>query len=187
MVNLNMLKLRRKKVYLHYTSIFAVFILGDYMQKEILGYENYTIDENGNIFSKKRNIYLKSFKNKSGYPAIYLCSNGKRKYFLIHRLVAMAFLPNPNQFKEINHKDENPANPSVNNLEWCTRKYNNNYGSRTDKCVEKLGKKFMCVETKQVFRSTREAERLTGIKSSTICMVCSGKRITAGGFTWKFL
>ena len=51
------------------------------MQKEILGYENYTIDENGNIFSKKRNIYLKSFKNKSGYPAIYLCSNGKRKYF----------------------------------------------------------------------------------------------------------
>lgn len=182
-----MLKLRRKKVYLHYTSIFAVFILGDYMQKEILGYENYTIDENGNIFSKKRNIYLKPFKNKSGYPAVNLSSNGKSKFFTIHRLVAKTFIPNPNNFKEINHKDENRENANVNNLEWCTRKYNNNYGKRTEKCIEKLGKKVMCVETKQVFRSTREAERLTGIKSYSICMVCGGKRMTAGGFSWIYL
>ena len=157
------------------------------MQKEILGYENYTIDENGNVFSKKRNRYLKPIKHKSGYPTVNLFSNGESKSFSIHRLVATAFIPNPKNLKEINHKDENPENPNVDNLEWCTRQYNNNYGGRTDKCIEKLGKKVMCVETEQVFRSTREAERLTGIKSCAICMVCGGKRPTAGGFSWIYL
>jgi hypothetical protein len=156
------------------------------MQKEIIGFENYTIDERGNVFSKKRNRYIKPFNNKYGYPSIYLCSDGKRKFFLIHRLVATAFIPNPDNLKEINHKDENPANPTADNLEWCTRKYNNTYGNRTEKCIESLGNKVMCVETKQVFRSIREAERLTGIKAPAICMVCNGKRNTAGGFTWKF-
>lgn len=157
------------------------------MQKEILGYENYTVDENGIIFNKKRNRQVKPFLNAYGYPAIYLSSNGKRKYFLIHRLVAMAFIPNPNNYKEINHKDENPNNPNVNNLEWCTRKYNNNYGRRTDKCIEKIGKNVICVESGKIFRSIREAERKTNIKSSAICLVCNGKRKSAGGFGWKFL
>lgn len=152
------------------------------MQKEIVGYENHTIDENGLVFNKKKNKYIKSYKKKYGYPAINLSSNGKSKYFLIHRLVAMAFIPNPNNYKEINHKDENPNNPNVNNLEWCTRKYNNNYGTR----LSKISRKVMCVETKEVFYSIREAERKTRIKAPAICMVCNGKRRTAGGFRWKF-
>ena len=170
-----------------YKYLCGFFYLGDFMQKEILGYENYTVDENGRIFNKKKNRYIRTFYNKYGYPAIYLSSNGKRKYFLIHRLVAMAFIPNPNNYEEINHKDENPNNPNVNNLEWCTRKYNNNYGKRTDKCIEKIGKKVICVDNGDVFRSIREAERHTGIKAAAICMVCNEKRKTAGGLKWKFL
>ena len=158
------------------------FYLGDFMEKEILGYENYTVDENGIIFNKKRNRQAKPFLNAYGYPAIYLSSNGKRKYFLIHRLVAMAFIPNPNNYKEINHKDENPNNPNVNNLEWCTRKYNNNYGT----ILLKISNKVRCIQTNDVFYSIREAERKTGIKAAAICMVCNGKRKTAGGFNWEF-
>ena len=152
------------------------------MEKEILGYGNYTVDENGRIFNKKRKKYLKTYLNAYGYPAIDLWKNGKKKYFLVHRLVAEAFVPNPNNYKEINHKDENPANPNVDNLEWCTRKYNNNYGNR----LSKISSKVKCVETGNIFCSIREAERQTGIKSAAICMVCNGKRKTAGGFSWRF-
>lgn len=152
------------------------------MEKEIFGYENYTVDENGRIFNKKRKRYLNTYLNAYGYPAVDLWKNGKKKYFLVHRLVAEAFIPNPNNYKEINHKDENPANPNVDNLEWCTRKYNNNYGNR----LSKISSKVKCVETGNIFCSIREAERQTGIKSAAICMVCNGKRKTAGGFSWRF-
>ena len=65
-------------------------------------------------------------KNNSGYTII----NIKSKHFLVHRLVAKAFIPNPNNYPQINHKDENKQNNRVDNLEWCTNKYNNNYGSK---------------------------------------------------------
>ena len=66
-----------------------------------------------------------------------LYKDGKKKRYLVHRLVAIAFIPNPNNYKEVNHKDENPSNNNVKNLEWCTREYNNNYGTRNKKASEK--------------------------------------------------
>ena len=67
-----------------------------------------------------------------------LCKNGKIKAFLVHRLVAEAFIPNPDNLPCINHKDENPKNNQVENLEWCTYKYNNEYNGRIDKCKHKI-------------------------------------------------
>lgn len=70
---------------------------------------------------------------KTGYIDVYLQKQFDSKNFLLHRLVAEAFIPNPNNYPIINHKDENPSNNCVDNLEWCTYEYNNNYGSRNSK------------------------------------------------------
>ena len=117
------------------------------MEKEIWrpikGYENlYEISSRGRIKSVDRYVkgrygnlrfqkggIRKTTCNSRGYPAIALCKDGKYKMFNIHRLVAKAFIPNPDNLPEINHKDENKENNCVDNLEWCTRKYNMNYGT----------------------------------------------------------
>lgn len=67
--------------------------------------------------------------NSLGYESVKVLCNGKRKHFKIHRLVATVFLPNPQNLPEVNHKDENPSNNCVDNLEWCSHKYNMNYGT----------------------------------------------------------
>ncbi len=98
--------------------------------KPISGYENlYNISNLGNVFSIKSNRNIKPTKNYKGYLMVGLCKNKKRKNCLVHRLVAGAFIDNPNNLPEINHKDENPSNNVVFNLEWCTHKYNMNYNN----------------------------------------------------------
>lgn len=98
--------------------------------KPILGYENlYNISNLGNVFSIQSKRNIKQTKNSKGYLIVGLCKNKKRKSCLIHRLVAEAFIDNPNKLPEINHKDENPLNNTITNLEWCTHKYNMNYNN----------------------------------------------------------
>lgn len=98
--------------------------------KPILGYENlYSISNFGNVFSIQSKRNIKQTKNSKGYLIVGLCKNKKRKSCLIHRLVAEAFIDNPNKLPEINHKNENPLNNTITNLEWCTHKYNMNYNN----------------------------------------------------------
>ena len=97
--------------------------------KTIEGHPNYEISNLGNIRNKITKKYRTNVLNNKGYYDIQL--DGKD--YKVHRLVAKAFIPNPNNYKEINHKDENPKNNCVNNLEWCDRKYNCNYGTRNNK------------------------------------------------------
>ena len=117
--------------------------------KDIVGYEGlYQVSNLGNV---KR---LKGYKgrgkgyiveehliqpsiNSRGYQNVILCKNGKTKTFTMHRLVAIAFLDNSDNFPQVNHKDENELNNCVDNLEWCDSKYNNNYGTRNKKCSDK--------------------------------------------------
>ena len=96
--------------------------------KPIIGYENlYKINNYGEVLSLRSNKILKPNNNGIGYFIIQLCKNGKRKNYLIHRLVAEHFLDNPNNLPEVNHKDEDKSNNFVDNLEWCKHKYNMNY------------------------------------------------------------
>lgn len=104
--------------------------------KEIPNFENYLIDENGLIYSKFSKKYIKPFLHRDGYLRIGLYSNGTRKEFQIHRLVALVYLPNPDNLPQVNHKDENKLNNNVNNLEWCTCQYNLTYGNRIAKAME---------------------------------------------------
>ena len=82
----------------------------------------------GNL-KREKPVQKKTFINNSGYVQVLLSINGKQKAPLVHRLVAMAFIPNPYGLPEVNHKDENKLNNSADNLEWCTHKYNQNYGT----------------------------------------------------------
>ena len=100
--------------------------------KDIKGYEGlYQVSNLGEIRSKHKGKWMKlkcSPVNKR-YRKVILCDNEKREVKLVHRLVAEAFIPNTNSLPYVNHKDENPSNNMAVNLEWCTQKYNMNYGT----------------------------------------------------------
>ena len=107
--------------------------------KDIKNYENiYKVNKNGKIINIKRNKIRKSRIDKYGYERIILNKNNKKQNLLVHRLVAEAFIPNPNNLPQINHKDENKQNNNVNNLEWCTQKYNCNYGTKNERAKLKI-------------------------------------------------
>lgn len=115
--------------------------------RDIEGYEGkYQISNYGRIKSKKRldtknrpikERILKTSQKYYGYQTVGLTINGKTKYYYVHRLVAEAFIPNPNNYNEINHKDENATNNFVGNLEWCNHHYNCLYGTRIERSAEK--------------------------------------------------
>ena len=107
--------------------------------KDIVGYEGlYQISNLGNVKSLNyrrtgKERILNPGNNGCGYLFVILCNNGKRKHFKIHRLVANAFLENPDNKSDVNHKDEDKTNNNVDNLEWMTRQENNNYGTRNER------------------------------------------------------
>lgn len=94
---------------------------------------------------RKEKISL-GYPDKDGYLRAYLCKNGKTKTFGVHKLVALMFIPNPLKMTQINHKDEIKSNNHVDNLEWCSCKYNINYGSRTLRAVSTRKEKQKCVK-----------------------------------------
>ena len=122
--------------------------------KDIKGYEGlYQVSNLGNVYSIKNNKLLKLHISHKGYVVVCLYKNNKQHTQQIHRLIAQAFIPNPNNLPCVNHKDENPGNNDFRNLEWCTYKYNNNYGTfaeRRRKTMEEkgywCGKKIKVVE-----------------------------------------
>lgn len=133
----------------------------------------------------------KPVKCTNNYLELQASVHGKRKLFLVHRLVAQYFIPNPNNYPEVNHKDENPQNNSVDNLEWCTPKYNCNYGTRNQKCMEKVIKKAVNQYNLdgtfiRRFEMVVDAARQLDIDSSQIIRVCKKKNKTAGGYLWEY-
>jgi len=100
---------------------------------EINGYEDYLIYQDGRVYSKKSNIYLKHKCTAMGYYKVDLCKNGKHKHFFIHRLIALYYIPNPDNKPNIDHKDRNRKNNNISNLRWATQKENmNNKNKRND-------------------------------------------------------
>lgn len=123
----------------------------------------------------------------NGYLFVRLCNNGSQKNYYVHRLVAEAFLPNPLNHPQINHKDENRKNNNVDNLEWCTCEYNLNYGTHNAKISRKVAQLTMEGDLVAMFNSTREAEKITGVNSGSISRCCNGKYEHSHGYKWKFL
>lgn len=150
--------------------------------KKIKNYETYMVFEDGKIYNSKTNKYLKPRINNEGYANIYLHKNGFGKNFKLHRIVAEAFIPNPKNLKEINHKDFNKLNNNVDNLEWCDRMYNVRYSK--SKRVSQFTKDNKFIRN---WDCLRDVERELGISHGSISHCCSGKLRTAGGYVWKYL
>lgn len=163
--------------------------------KEIEDYPGYFITEDGKVWSEKSKKFL-AFKDVNGYNKVQLCNDGERKYLFVHRLVANAYIPNPDNLPYVNHKDENRKNNQKENLEWCTTEYNNNYGNRIEKVKQSLlnknGKKIvMCdkdtEEIIQIFNSINEAGRFLNKPHSNIVATLKGRQKTCYGYKWKYL
>lgn len=146
---------------------------------------------NGNSNNSKERI-LKAKKTKEGYFSVTLYENGKRKMFQVHRLVAHMFIENddPEHKTDVNHKDENKTNNSVSNLEWCTRKYNNNHGTRNKRAAKTNSRKvigFSLTDTKVIILRSANLAKNFGFCQQAICACCKGKRKSHKGYIWKYL
>lgn len=151
-----------------------------------------TIVNSGNGAKRKikEHIYEKLYPSDNGYYHITTTYNNNNIVIYPHFEVAKAFITNKWKLPQINHKDENKQNNCVWNLEWCTSKYNCNYGSRIKRCSEKRCKKVLQYNLEGKFiseyNSIKEALEQTGISGHNISSVCKGLRKTAGGFIWKY-
>lgn len=161
--------------------------------KPISGFENYVVTVNGNVFRLKKDGNVRQLSPFCEYGYSLVClrkSNGTQYKKRVHRLVAEAFIPNPDNLPYVNHMDENKANNRVDNLEWCTAKYNDNYGSRNDKVSKAVSKPVVGYDDRgyeMYFESITEASRyLKGANRSHISSCCKGKRKTTGGLKWRY-
>lgn len=154
---------------------------------KIDGYgDSYYVSNLGRVYSRKTKKFLKSRESHHGYQRITLYKNGIPTKYQLHRLVAFAFLPNPTNLSEVNHKDENPKNNMASNLEWCDRKRNVTYGNRIAKRSKPVFQMTASGEIIAAFPSTSEASRKTGIRQGSISNCCVGRTKSAGGYTWSF-
>ena len=185
-------------------SKFKLRITGDLgfeVWQDIPGYEGlYQASTYGRVKSLKRNTtsgkILKPRLKKTGYFQYGLCKNGRIKAFESQRLIAITFLPNYHNYSCVNHIDENPKNNRVDNLEWCTVKYNVNYGTRIERARllqinnPKKSKTVLQFDMEGNFissyPSTAEVERQKGYNSGYISICCIGKKQKAYGFIWKY-
>ena len=147
--------------------------------------DRYYISNFGRVYSIKRETIMKP-SMLNGYWRVILYDGNKTKGCYVHRMVAEAFIPNPQNKPLINHIDENRANNKISNLEWVTFSENVNHGNRNDKVSNVLSRPVLCVETGIVYSSGKQAGRKTGIDDGSINHACSGRCQTAGGFHWKF-
>ena len=162
--------------------------------KDIDDYEGlYQISNLGKIKSTKRQGTNGGMKkpsyDKNNYLVVGLIKNGFKKTFKVHRLVAQAFIPNPNNYKEINHIDGNKENNVSSNIEWCNRKQNCIHRTKILKKgnVKKVGQYDINNNIIKVWSSITEASKKLKIDDSCICDCCRGNLKTAGGYVWRYV
>lgn len=148
-------------------------------------YEGYQVSNDGRVRSLKRGKILTLREHHKGYLQVHLRVNGKDITPKVHRLVARAFIENPNNLPQVNHINGDKTDNRTENLEWCTN------GENARHSFAVLGRKpfektVMCIETGRAYSSSREASRQLGIDNSGITKCCKGKRQTAGGYHWRY-
>ena len=155
--------------------------------KPIEGYEGlYEVSNMGRVKSLNYRMtgkegIMKGGDDGHGYLSVNLWKDGKANKGKIHRLVAQAFLENPQNLPEVNHKNEDKTDNRVENLEWCTKQYNIEYSQA--KAVIGINKVSGLI---MEFPSQMEASRQTGTKQGHIWGCCNGRRKSAGGFYWHY-
>lgn len=164
--------------------------------KPIKSYQGrYEVSSLGNVRSLNFNKtgvskILKPISNTRGYTSVCLCLNNEKSIFRINRLVAEAFIPNPENKPQVNHKDENKTNNKVENLEWSTPKENANHGTRSLRIAKKQSKKVIQMDMHGNYLKTHVSAtslKSFGYSQGTISMVCRGEREFAYGYKWKYV
>ena len=174
--------------------------------KPVVGFEElYYVTSDGKVFSKDRIVHakngkilhfkgreIKQFKNPNGYPIVGLHRDGKMLTRTVHRIVAEAFLPNPLNLPQINHKDEGRTNNHVENLEWCSAKYNTNYGTGMERMAAKRRNAIACYTKDGVlvyeFPSEKSAAKHFGVSLNAVSAALrKGEPYTCVGLYWKYV
>ena len=166
----------------------------------IEGYENlYEVSNLGRVrrlesFVTGKNGVKQKFPGKilkpgtaRGYLFVNLSKNGIQRPFYIHRLVSAAFLPDSDKKFQVNHRDENKQNNSVENLEWCSAKENLNYGTRNKRISEKRSKPVLCVELNQIFSSLTDAAKHFKVTPTNLHYALTGRHKTACGYHFEYV
>lgn len=180
------------------------------MESIINGFPNYIITDDGRVFSlnylgisgNKKELSLRH--RNDGYINVCLSKNNKKYMRFIHRLVAEAFIPNPYNFPQVNHKDGDKSNNNISNLEWCTQsdniKHSYSSGIRIDNkehlnkicklAIDKMSIGVCKIDNNgniiETYKSATEASKITGCCRSKITACCKGQRNMTGGWRWKY-
>ena len=173
--------------------------------RDVVGYEGlYQVSSEGRVKSLERKLphwrggeqikkerILKPGADRGGYLRVCLYAGGKQKMFAVHRLVCQAFHDNPDNKPEVNHVNEDKTDNRACNLEWSTRRENNNHGTRNTRAAKALSKPVGQYtrdgELVKIWPSTMEVQRQTGFSQGHICKAANGKCKQAYGFRWKYV
>lgn len=155
--------------------------------RTITGFSNYEVSNYGDIRNKQGYV-LKSEKSNKGYVRVVLYDDKHKRYKkLVHRLVAEAFIPNPYDLPQVNHKDENRQNNNVDNLEWVTPIENLNYSNVIEKASVAKFHAIKCVETGKIYKSIKDACNELNLEHSNIVACCNNRRNKCGGYKWEYV
>ena len=160
--------------------------------KDVVGYEGlYQVSNLGivkSLFRYKK--ILKPFEDNKGYLRVTLYKNNKSKSIKVHKLVAEAFIPNPNNYDCINHKDENKMNNRVENLEFCSFYYNLMYGTRVQRIAKKNNKPILQFDLEgniiKEYESITQASKELNNSLNNISQCCLGRSRTSKGYIFRF-
>ena len=157
--------------------------------KCIVDFNDYYVSNLGNIaICVKNKLYRVNDSDLKGYRKVILIKDGKKVSKQVHRLVLAAFCPVCNAEElEVNHKNENKADNRLENLEWCNRLYNVNYGTAIQRMKDKQSVPVMCTTTGVIYKSLTDASKQTGVHLSCVSRCCNGKIKSVKGLEFRFV